>query len=132
MLQLIRLTCFDFEAPDFEPAADYQMTELRSIFGVKQDLVRRKARLVAGGHLIDILDHNYYSLTVKGISVKILHVIAHQQKLKQLCGYVTNAFVNAYTNKEVYVVAGLEFGEEAVGKIVMIRKALYGLASSAE
>jgi hypothetical protein len=88
--------------------------------------------LVAGGHLIDVLDHNVYSSTVKGISVKILHVIAHQQKLKQLCGDVTNAFVNAYTNKKVYAVAGLEFGEEAVGKIVIIRKALYGLASSAE
>jgi hypothetical protein len=131
MSQLVRLKCFDFEAPDFEPAPDYQKTRLRLIFGVKQDL-RRKSRLVAGGHLIDVLDHDVYSSTVKGISVKILHVIAHQQKLKQLCGDVTNAFVNAYTNEKVYAVAGLEFGEEAVGKIVIIRKALYGLASSAE
>ncbi len=32
----------------------------------------------------------------------------------------------------MYTVAGLEFGDEAVGKIMIIQKALYGLASSAE
>jgi hypothetical protein len=89
MLQLIRLKCFDFEAPDFDPGADYQKTRLQLIFGVKQDLCRR-ARLVAGEHLIDVLNHDVYSSTVKGISVKILHVIAHQQKLKQLCRDVTS------------------------------------------
>jgi hypothetical protein len=79
-----------------------------------------------------MLDHNVYSSTVKGISVKNLHVIAHQQKLKQLCGDMANAFVNAYTNKKVYAVAGLEFGEEVAGQIVIMREALYGLASSTE
>jgi hypothetical protein len=131
MSQLIRLKCFDFEAFDFKPGADYQKTRLRLIFGLKQGL-HRKACLAAGGHLIDMLDNNVCSSTVKGISVKILHVIAHQQKLKQLCGDGTNAFVNAYTNKKIYAVAGLEFGKEAVRKIVIIRKALHGLASSAE
>ncbi len=89
--------------------------------------------MVASGHLIDVFDHNVYSSTVKGISVKILHAIAHQQKLKQLCGDITHAFVrNAYRNEKVYAVAGPKLGEERVGKIVIIWKALYGLASSAE
>jgi hypothetical protein len=66
------------------------------------------------------------------VSVKILHVVAHQQGQNQLCGNVTNAFVQAYTNKKVYAVAGLEFGLELVGKIVIIRKGLYGLVSSSE
>lgn len=64
--------------------------------------------------------------------MKILHVISHQQKLKQLCGKVMNAFMNAYTSKKVYAIAGLEFGKEAVRKIVIIQKALYGLVPSAE
>jgi hypothetical protein len=132
MSQLIRLECFDFKPANHNPGDDYQKTKLRLIFGVKQDL-RRKARLVAGGrHLVDVLDNDSYSTTVKGVSVKILHVVAHQQDQNQLCGHVTNAFVQAYTNEKVYAVAGLEFGLELVGKIVIIRKALYGLVSSSE
>jgi hypothetical protein len=72
-----------------------------------------------------------YSSTVKGISVKLLHVISHKGGLEQLCGDVSLAFVNAYTKELVYAIAGPEFGEHC-GKTVVIRKALYGLSSSAE
>jgi hypothetical protein len=78
------------------------------------------------------LDADSYSSAVKGMSVKILHVVAHQQGQNQLCGDVTNAFVQAYINKKVYAVAGLEFGLKLVGNILIIRKALYGLVSSSE
>ena len=101
------------------------------IVDVKQDLCH-KARLVAGGHLVDSLDHDVYSSTVKGVSVKLLHVIAHKAGLTQLCGDVGNAFVNAFTNKKVYAVAGKEFGEALEGCIIVVRKALYGLRTSAE
>jgi hypothetical protein len=131
MSQLIRLKCFNFKPAGHNPGDNYQKTKLRLIFGVKQDL-RQKARLVAGGHLVDVLDNDSYSSTVKGVSVKILHVVAHQQGQNQLCGDVTNAFVQAYTNKKVYTIAGLEFGLESVDKIVIIRKALYGLVSSSK
>ena len=108
----------------------YQETTLTMLFTVKQDL-RRKARLVAGGHLVDAMDHNVYSSTVKGISVKLLHVVSHKQKLEQLCGDVSLAFVNAFTNEKVFAIAGEEFGEYK-DCTVIIRKALYGLSSSAE
>jgi hypothetical protein len=85
MSQLVRLKCFDFKPTNHNPGDNYQKTELRLIFGVKQDL-RQKARLVAGGHLVKVLDKDSYSSTVKGVSVKILHVIAHQQEQNQLCG----------------------------------------------
>jgi hypothetical protein len=131
MSQLIRLKRFDFKPTNHNPGDDYQKPKLRLIFGVKQDL-RRKARLVAGGHLVDVLDNHSYSSTVKGVSVKLLHAVAHQQDQNQLCGNVMNAFVQAYANEKVYAVAGLEFGLESVGKIVIIRKVLYGLVSSSE
>ena len=100
------------------------------IFDIKQD-GRHKSRLVAGGHLLDVLDHNVYSSTVKGISVRILHVIAHKAGLKQLVGDVGNAYVNADTNEKVYARAGPEFGA-LEGRIIIIKKALYGLATSGE
>ena len=50
------------------------------IMNVKQDL-RHKSRLVVGGHLINALDHDIYSTTVKSISVMLLQVIAHKANL---------------------------------------------------
>ena len=103
------------------------------IFEVKQDLWRTKARLVAGGHLVDALDNNIYSSTVKGIRVRVLHVIAHKQNLKLLCSRdVGNAYLNANTNELVYCRAGTKFGEELRGSIILIRKSLYGSRSSSE
>ena len=57
-------------------------------------------------------------------------MIAHQNNFKALCGDVGNAFITADTREKVYFIAGREFGERQ-GMTVIIRKALYGLASSA-
>ena len=102
--------CFEFQPKDYSPAKEYQKTTLMMIMNVKQDL-RHKCRLVAGGHLIDALDHDIYSTTIKSFSVKLLQVIAHKANLEILCGYIGNAYVNAYTNKKLYAVAGDEFGK---------------------
>jgi hypothetical protein len=112
---LTDLECFDFKDPDHDCGKEYQHTTLTLIFGVKQDL-QNKARLVAGGHLVDALDQEIYSSTVKGImSIMLLHVIAHKTGMNQLCGNVRNAYVNAFTNKKVYDVAGKEFGQSLEG-----------------
>ena len=68
---------------------------------------------------------------VKGISVRLLDVIAHHHGLKMLCSDVGNAFINAYTKEKVWERAGPEFGPHA-GSIVLIKKALCGLTTSAE
>eukprot|EP00957_Ditylum_brightwellii_P078966 6005207-Ditylum_brightwellii.AAC.1 len=78
---------------------------------------------------MDILDNEMYSSTVKGISVKLLHAIAHSETLDVLCGDIGNAYVNIYTTEKVYAKAGLEFEEKNVGKIIVIQKLLYGLAT---
>eukprot|EP00957_Ditylum_brightwellii_P074077 5628884-Ditylum_brightwellii.AAC.1 len=40
----------------------WQVAPMQMIFDIKQDL-RRRARFIAGGHIIDSLQHNTYSLT---------------------------------------------------------------------
>ena len=55
----------------------------------------------------------------------------HRSALKALCGDVVNAFVTAEAREKVYCIAGLEFGKGRVGQVVIVRKALYGLSSSA-
>jgi hypothetical protein len=100
---LVDMDCFEFHPSEYEDQLDedFQRTTPHIIFDVKQDL-RRKARLDAGGHLVEANEHDIYSSTVKGISVKLLHVIAHKRGLKQLCGDVGNAYINAYMNEKVY------------------------------
>ena len=125
------LDCFTFYPKGTPPPDDeYQPTRLHCVFAIKHDL-RRKSRLVAGGHLIDVpTDVQVYSSMVKPISVKLVSVIADKTGMEQLCGDVSNAYVNAATSHKVYVAeAGPEFGERQ-GQMIVIKKALYGLAAS--
>jgi hypothetical protein len=67
-------------------------------------------------------------LVEKSISVKLCTSFLKKQ-LRQLCGDIGNAYVNAFT-KKVYARAGPDGTLE--GSIVIIVKALYGLRSSSE
>ena len=131
---LLDLDCFEFHPAGYHEdlGSEWQRISFHMIFDhVKQDLTR-KCRLVAEGHLVDMLDIQVYSSTVKSISVQLLHVISHKANLEQLCGDIGNAFMNAYTKEKVYIPkAGIEF-EELAGKCIVIKKVLYGLCSSAE
>ena len=125
---LLRLECFEFFEPDYKPSSEYQFTKLTMIFEVKQD-GRRKARLVAGGHLLDPRGISSRSTVVKGVSVRLLDLIAHRDGLQVLCGDIGNAFITAECLEKVYTRAGPEFRERE-GSILVFRKALYGLRSS--
>lgn len=125
---LIELGCFEFLSPDDKPSPEYQRTKLTMIFEVKQD-GRRKARLVAGGHLVELHGINAKSTVVKSISLRLLDIIAHRDNLKILCGDVTNAFITANCLEKVYAYCGPEF-QDRQGCKVIFKKALYGLRSS--
>jgi len=60
------------------------------IFDVKQ-CGHCKARLVAGGHVVQSCGINPRSTVVKGISVCLLDLIAHHDGLTTLCGDIGNA-----------------------------------------
>ena len=84
------MDCFESYERGYNAGDGYQRTKLMLIDIVKQDL-KRKVQLMAGSHLIDALDHHVYSSTVKGVSVKLLQVIAHLTKLEILCFDIENA-----------------------------------------
>ena len=127
---LLRLKCFTFHSADYKPSADFNFAPLRMLFEVKHD-GRRKARLVAGGHVIQDPGISARSTVVKGISVRLLDVIAHRDNLKILTGDVGNAFITADCLEKVWSRAGPEFGERE-GSIVTLNKALYGLRTSSK
>ena len=129
---LIHHGCFHFvESGAFKPKKDeYQYCHLHFVYEVKTDL-RQKARLVANGSTIDAKGLSTRATVVKGISVRLLDLIADAQDLKVLCGDIGNAFIQADTKEKIYTRVGKEFGEYN-GMIAIIVKALYGLTTSAE
>jgi len=128
---LLNCGCFEFHPAGSAPPDDEcQKTTLRCIFAIKHDL-RRKSRLVAGGHLLDVpTDVQICSLQVKPISTKLVSIVADKTGLKQLCGNFSNAHVNAESSQKACVPkAGYEFGSRK-GMMIMIVKALCGLSAS--
>ena len=127
---LIHHKCFDFKEPGYKPTSDYQYAPLNLVFEVKPDLTR-KARLVIMGNVVDPRGLATRATVVKGISVRLLSLIAHRDGLTELCGDIGNAFIQADTNEKIYTRCGPEFvGRE--GSIALIVRALYGLCTSAE
>ncbi|MGH2412903.1 MAG: reverse transcriptase domain-containing protein, partial [Microcystaceae cyanobacterium] len=108
---------------------EWQYAPLRMIFTIKPDL-RHKARLVVGGHVTDASAYDTYASTLSTVNIRLLMHLAVKNKLNIISGDIGNAYLNASTKEKVYSTAGMEFGD-LCGKKVIIRKALYGLKSSA-
>jgi hypothetical protein len=108
----------------------YTKIRVHLVYDVKQD-GRRKARLVAGGHLTGPNTDTYYSSVVSLRAMRILVFLSELNDLKLCAGDVGNAYLEAYTNEKVCFVAGREFENYAQhGHLLVIVKALYGLKTS--
>ena len=99
-------------------------------FDVKHD-GRRKARLVAGGHLTAPPTEDIYSSVVAPESVCILVFLAEHNNLVLYMGDIGNAFLYGLTREKLYAVAGPEFGPEIQGRILVFKQSIYGLRTSA-
>ena len=83
----------------------FQFAPLRMIFDVKVDL-RRKARLVIWGHVVDSSGHEVYASTMKSVSYSIMMTIAAANNLDFMTGDIGNAYLNANTQENIYIRAG--------------------------
>ena len=107
------------------------MIKVHIIFDVKQD-GRRKARLVAGGHLTGPNMDTYYSSVVSLRSMRMVIFLSELNDLELCAGDIGNAYLEAYTNEKVCFIGGKEFapyGHE--GHLLVIEKALYDLTNLA-
>jgi hypothetical protein len=102
---------------------------LNMIFTVKHDL-RRKARLVAGGHVTAPPSDYVYSGVVANDSVRTVVFLTEQNGLKTYLTDIGNAFITAETKEKIWAVAGPEFGPDIQGRVLVFVKALYGLKSA--
>ena len=108
---------------------DHTFVTLTLVFDVKHD-GRRKARLVAGGHMTDPSTEEVYSSVVGPEGVRIITYLADANGLDLMCGDVGNAYLNGRTREKIWVKFGSEFGKGLAGRVGIIYKGLYGLKSS--
>ena len=108
----------------------FKFIRCHMIFDVKMEDFRRKARLVAGGHMTEVHPSITYASVVSRETVRIALTIAALNNLDVKTADIQNAFIKAPCTEKVYTTLGPEFGEEA-GKTAIIVRAVYGLKSSA-
>jgi len=108
----------------------FKFIRCHMIFDVKMEDFRRKARLVAGGHMTEVHPSITYASVVSRETVRIALTLAALNQMDVKTADIQNAFIKAPCTEKVYTTLGPEFGEEA-GKTALIVRAVYGLKSSA-
>ena len=108
----------------------YQEMTMKIIFDVKLgEGFRRKARLVAGGHLVDTPPHLTFASVVSRETVRIALTVAALHDLEVKVSDIQNAYLTAPCAEKIWTRLGPEFGADQ-GKRAIIVRALYGLGSS--
>ena len=110
------------------PGSDYHKIGYMFVYAVKHD-GRHKARLVTLGNMTPEPVHSVYSSVASLRGVRLTMFLAELNKMKLWGPDIGNAYLESYTDKQVYVIAGPEFGE-LEGHALVITKALYGLRKS--
>ena len=108
--------------------AGFKQIRCRAVYDCKHDL-RRRMRMVAGGHLTEPDRDNSYSSVVSLRGLRLAIFIAELNDMAVWAADVSSAYLLAYTSEKVYFIAGPEF-DELEGHVLVIVKALYGLRSS--
>ena len=119
-----------FEGREDDIPKDYQFMWCHMIFDVKfGENFRRKARLVAGGHMTDTPNTLTYSSVISCDSVRIALTIVALNELSVMACDIQNAYLTAECREKIWTHAGPEFGSKS-GSIMIVKKALYGLKGS--
>jgi acetyl/propionyl-CoA carboxylase alpha subunit len=121
---------FDFRDNKIVPIG-YKKIDCHMTFDVKMKMTR-KARLVTGGHQMEVPTELTYSSVILQDSVHITFTLAALNDPDVLSADVHNAYLNAPMKECVYTIAGPEFGSTDLGQPVLIVFALYMASNLAE
>ena len=86
----------------------------------------RKSRWVLDGHKTTDTIGSTYAGVVSRDSVRIALTYAALNDIDVLAADIQNAYLQAPSSQKHYIICGKEFGLENVGKVALIRRALYG------
>ena len=102
----------------------FQKIRVHFVYAVKHD-GRFKARLVADGHLTKEPVESIYSGVVSLRSLRMVVFLSQLNNLEIWGADVGNAYLEAYTDEKLCIIAGPEF-KELQGHLLIMVKALYG------
>ena len=105
----------------------FQKIRVHFVYAVKHD-GRFKARLVADGHLTKKPVESIYSGVVSLRSLRMVVFLSQLNNLEIWGADVGNAYLEAYTDEKLCIMAGPEF-KELQGHLLIMVKALYGTRS---
>ena len=105
----------------------FQKIRVHFVYAVKHD-GRFKARLVADGHLTKDPVESIYSGVVSLTSLRMVVFLSQLNDLEIWGADVGNAYLEAYTDEKLCIIAGPEF-KELQGHLLIMIKALYGTRS---
>ena len=105
----------------------FQKIRVHFVYAVKHD-GRFKARLVADGHLTKEPVESIYSGVVFLRSLRMVVFLSQLNDLEIWGADVGNAYLEAYTDEKLCIIAGPEF-KELQGHLLIMIKALYGTHS---
>ena len=107
----------------------FQEMRCHMVYDVKMENFRRKAQLVAGGHMTDALASITYASVVSRESVRIALTLAALNGLQVKTADIENAYLQAPVAKKIWCKLGSEFGSDADKSAIIVRS-LYGLKSA--
>ena len=110
------------------PPKGHRQIRVHLVFDVKHD-GRHRARLVADGNLTDVPLESVYSGVVSLRGFRLVIFLAELNGMEAWATDVSSAYLEAYTDEKVFIIAGEEFGELHNHVLLMV-KACYGLRSS--
>ena len=116
---------FELLPKDKRVPVGYGLASVHMVFDVRMTF-ERKARLVLDGHRTGTPEGSTHAGVVSRDSVRIAFTYATLNGLNVCAGDIRNAYLQAPTSEKHYIVCGPEFGLENVGKIALIKRALYG------
>ena len=105
----------------------FQKIRVHFVYAVKND-GRFKARLVADGHLTKEPVESIYSGVVSSRRLRMVVFLSQLNDLEIWGADVGNAYLEAYTDEKLCIIAGPEF-KELQGHLLIMIKALYGTRS---
>jgi hypothetical protein len=95
------------------------------VWDVKMDSTR-KARWVKDGHKTPNPTTSSFAGVVSRESIRIALTYAALLGLPVIGGDIKNAYLQAPSSEKHFIVCGPEFGVENIGRVALIRRALYG------
>ena len=95
MQTLNKMNVFNILEKGVREPKDYKMIPMWIIFDVKMGTFRRKARLVAGGHVTEPPSYDTYSSVASKESVHLSFLLSAINNLDLVSVDITNAYVHA-------------------------------------